>query len=304
MTTTTSPLPPPESAEAAAALAEANGLRQVGIRPSLREYVRSTWERREFARTLARSTALAENQGSYLGQIWAVLTPLMNALVYVLIFGLILRVTRGQENAIGFIVVGTFMYRFFSDSASGGAKSVQKNLNLVRALHFPRSLLPISTVMANLTSLVPAIFVMCVIVLASSLLPSVTFGGVDWEWLLIFPAVALLYVFNIGIAFFLARIVERVPDIGNLLPFVLRVLLYASGVIFAIDHYIKDPALAGIMSYQPVAVYLNLARQALLNEPNIPLDGTMWLLGLGWAIVSFVLGFIFFWRAEARYGRE
>ena len=292
MTTTTSPLPPPESGEAAAALAEAHGLRQVGVRPTLREYIRSTWERREFARTLATSNALAENQNSYLGQIWAVLTPLMNAFVYVLIFGLILQSTRGQENGIGFIVVGTFIYRFFSESASGGAKSVQRNLNLVRALHFPRSLLPISTVMSNLASLVPAIVVMGVVVLGSALLPSVTFGGVDWEWLLIVPAVALLYVFSLGVAFFLARVVERVPDLGNLLPFVLRVLMYASGVIFAIDHYIPDPTLAAIMSYQPVAVYLNLARQAMLNEPNIPLDGTMWVLGLGWAVLAFVLGFL------------
>ncbi|NLY95594.1 MAG: ABC transporter permease [Myxococcales bacterium] len=274
------------------------------MRPTLREYIRSTWQRRDFARTLATSNAIAENQNSYLGQIWAVLTPLMNAFVYVLIFGLILKITRGQENGVGFIVVGTFMYRFFSESASGGAKSVQKNLNLVRALHFPRSLLPISTVMSNLASLVPAIFVMCVIVALSGFLPPVTFGGVDWEWLLIVPAVALLYVFNLGVAFILARVVERIPDLGNLLPFVLRVLLYASGVIFAIDRYIPNETLAAVMGYQPVAVYLNLARQALLNEPNIPLDGTMWLFGLGWAVLAFVLGFIFFWRAEARYGRE
>lgn len=297
-------LPAPRSAEEAARIAERFGLRQVGVRPTLRAYVAETWRRREFARTLATSNALAENQGSYLGQLWAVLTPTMNALVYVLIFGLLLQVTRGQENAIGFIVVGTFMYRFFSECASDGAKSVQKNLNLVRALHFPRSLLPISAVMTNLASLVPALFVMAAIVLLSQFLPAVTFGGVDWEWLLVVPAVGLCYVFNLGVAFTLARLVERVPDLGNLLPFVLRVLMYASGVIFAIDHYVKDPALQSVMSYQPVAVYLNLARQALLDEPNIPLDGTMWLLGLGWAVLSLVVGFVFFWRAEARYGRE
>src|SRR5690606_42033299 len=62
MTTTSAPLPPPESPEAAAALAEASGLRQVGVRPTLREYVKETWRRREFAQTLARSTVFAENQ--------------------------------------------------------------------------------------------------------------------------------------------------------------------------------------------------------------------------------------------------
>ena len=304
MTTTSAPLPPPESPEAAAALAEASGLRQVGVRPTLREYVKETWRRREFAQTLARSTVFAENQNTYLGQLWAVLTPAMNAFVYVLIFGVILQLTRGQNNGIGFIIVGVFMYRFFSESATGGAKSVQKNLNLVRALHFPRSLLPIATVLANLGSLVPALFVMCGAVLVSALLPSVKFGGIDWEWLLLVPAVLFIYLFSTGVAFMLARVVERVPDLGNLLPFVLRVLMYMSGVIFPIDRYIHDPALAAIMSYQPVAVYLNLARQALLDEPNIPLDPAMWAWGAGWGVLFFVVGFVFFWRAEARYGRE
>ncbi len=304
MTATSAPLPPPDSPEAAAALAEEHGLRQVGVRPPLRDYIRDTWRRREFAKTLATSSAFAENQNSYLGQLWAILNPTMNAFVYFLIFGVVLQLTRGQENGIGFIVVGTFMYRFFSESATGGAKSVQKNLNLVRALHFPRSLLPISTVMANLAGLVPAVFVMCAFVLGSAVLPSVTFGGVDWEWLLIVPAVGLLYVFSTGVAFMLGRVVERVPDVGNLLPFVLRILMYASGVIFPIDRYISEPVLSAIMGYQPVAVYLNLARQALLNEPNIPLDWSLWAWGAGWAVLFFLVGFVFFWRAEARYGRE
>ena len=304
MTVTSAPLPPPESAEAAAALAEEHGLRQVGVRPSLRDYVRDTWRRREFAKTLASSTVFAENQSTYLGQLWAVLTPALNAFVYVLIFGIILKLTRGQDNGIGFIIVGVFMFRFFSDSATGGAKSVQKNLNLVRALHFPRSLLPIATVLANLRSLVPELFVMCVAVLGSAFLPAVKFGGVDWQWLLLVPAVVFMYLFSTGVAFILGRIVERVPDLGNLLPFVLRVLMYMSGVIFPIDRYIQNPVLEAVMSYQPVAVYLNLARQALLEEPNIPLDASMWAWGAGWGVLFFVVGFVFFWRAEARYGRE
>jgi teichoic acid transport system permease protein len=58
------------------------------------------------------------------------------------------------------------------------------------------------------------------------------------------------------------------------------------------------------MEHQPVAVYLNLARQAALDESAIPLDWSLWLEGAGWAIAVFIIGFIVFWRDEARYGRE
>lgn len=307
MTALAAPLPPPATPDEAAALAAEHKLRQVGVRPSLRQYVRQTWARRDFAKFLANSRAYAENQHTYLGQLWAVINPTLNAAIYVLLFGFLLKIDRGMENVVGFIVVGTFLYKFFQDSVTGGANSIAKNLSLVRALHFPRVILPLSNVMSNLTSLLPSVVVMCGIVLLSRFIPAVTWGGVGWNWLLLVPAIGLTYVFSLGFAFIMARLGAVLPDLLNLLPFFLRLGMYASGVIFSIERYVgalNNDVLLHVMSYQPVAIYLDLARQALLSEPTIPLDATKWLWGVGWAVLFFVVGFIFFWRAEARYGRE
>ena len=38
-------------------------------------------------------------------------------------------------------------------------------------------------------------------------------------------------------------------------------------------------------------------------HPVLPGIPTLWLWGVGWAVVAVVIGFLFFWRAEARYGR-
>lgn len=307
MTATADPLPPPATPEDAAALAAQHKLRQVGVRPSLLQYIRETWQRRHFAQFLANSRAYAENQHTYLGQLWAVINPTLNAAVYVLLFGFLLQIDRGMENVVGFIVVGVFLYKFFQDSVSGGASSISKNLSLVRALHFPRIILPLSNVMSNLTSLLPSVVVMCGIVYVTRFIPAVTWGGVDWTWFLLIPAIFLTYVFSLGFAFIMARIGAVLPDLMNLLPFFLRLGMYGSGVIFSIERYVgplNNDALLTVMTYQPVAIYLDLARQALLQEPTIPLDATKWLWGIGWAVLFFVVGFIFFWRAEARYGRE
>jgi len=307
MTATSAPLPPPSSADEAAELAARYGLRQVGVRPSLRQYVRETWVRRDFARYLATSRAYAENQDTYLGQLWSVLNPALNAAVYVLLFGFLLDTKRGMNDVVAFIVVGTFLYKFFQDCVNGGANSIAKNLSLVRALHFPRAILPISNVMANLTSLVPSLGVMAAFILLSYFIPGTIWGGVSWRWVLIVPAIGLLYVFSLGVAFIVARLVAQLPDLQNILGFVLRLGMYASGVIFSIERYVgalNNDALLHVMSYQPVAIYLDIARQSLLDEPAIPLDWTKWVWGAGWAVVFLVLGFVYFWRAEARYGRE
>ncbi|MFC7405055.1 ABC transporter permease [Georgenia alba] len=288
------------------ALAERHGLKQIGIRPGLVEYLRQLWFFRQFAGYLASSRAYAQNQNSYLGQAWAILTPVLNAAVYVVIFGLVLRTSRGVENAVAFIVIGVFLFRFFDRSVVAGGRSISDRLNLVRSLHFPRAVMPISAVLTELSTLLPALVVMCVLTLASGLHPDYPMVPVTWEWLLLPVAVGLFGMFNVGCAFISARIVAAAPDVLNVIQFLLRFVFYGSGVIFPIGHYVERmPAVVGsVMEYQPAALALDLGRQALMDEPTIPLDPTKWLIMLGWGVLFLVGGFLYFWHGEERYGRE
>lgn len=284
--------PPPD---ALAAYAAAHGLTPVGVRPSLRVYLAQTWQRRHFMVSMAASKAYLRNQGSYLGQVWAILTPALWAVVYLLVFGVLLKTDRGIENYVGFLVIGVFLYHFATASISQGAKSISSNQDLVGSLQFPRVLLPSATVLAELFTLVPAIFVLVVVVVSS---------GEQFEasWFLIVPAVLLQWLFGTGIAYILARLVVQIRDIGRLVPFGLRALMYTSGVFFSIDHYVGDhPTIGAVMSHQPIAIYLELGRGALLDE--VTLQASTWLWGAGWALGTVTLGFVFFWRAEEQYAR-
>ncbi len=270
----------------------------------MKTYLRDVFKRREFLTVLASSKAQAENQNSYLGQVWTILTPLLNSLVYVLIFGILLRTRAGMDNVIGYIVVGTFVYGFFSSTVTESARSIQSNIKLVQSLHFPRILLPLSVVLKDLIVLAPGYVVMMIIAQVSIATQQLDGELHPERWLLLIPATLLLALFSAGVGFILAKFASRVPDLIKLLPFILRVGMYASGVIFAIGHFVGHDLLRTIMEHQPVAVYLNLARQAALDESAIPLDWSLWLEGTGWAFAVFIIGFIVFWRDEARYGRE
>lgn len=276
----------------------------MGVRPPLRQYLRDVVARREFLTVLAASKAKAANENTYLGQIWSVLTPALNSLVYVLIFGIMLKTRAGMDNVIGFIVVGTFMYGYFSTSVTDSAKSIRSSIKLVQSLNFPRILMPMATALKDLMVLVPGLAVMFLIAQASV----ATTQGVDSlhpeRWILLVPAVLLLALFSSGLGFILARMCSRMPDLVKLLPFIFRVGMYASGVIFAIQHQLAESTLRFVLEHQPVAVYLNLARQAMLSERSIPLDWRFWLEGLVWGVGIFVIGVIVFWRDEARYGRD
>ncbi|GAB3090724.1 ABC transporter permease [Isoptericola nanjingensis] len=310
------PLRPPEpvvpdtTSQERRAIAEQFGLQQMGVRPPLGKYIRDVASRWAFIRVLGTATAYSKNQNNYLGQLWAVLNPILNATVYILIFGILLGTTRGLENAIAFIVIGTFLYRFFEQSVHAGSRSIAQKTNLIRSLHFPRAVLPIAQVVSLLTTLVPALVVMCAIVLLSGLLPKYPMEHITWSWLLLPAIVALMWVFNTGVAFIVARAVAITPDLDNIIGFVLRLVMYGSGVIFPVTHYVYrlpeavQPVIGAILEYQPIGVFLYVARSILTQEPSMPQDPWMWLWAAGWAVVTFVVGFIVFWRGEERYGRD
>lgn len=277
-----------------AELAKDSGLVQVGVRPSLGTYVKSLWQRRYFAIKLASSKSYARNQGSYLGQVWALLNPVLWAGVYLLVFGLLIDTSRGVDNFIGFLVTGVFMFHFMSACISAGSKSIINNQGVITSLQFPRALLPLATVLSELFTLLPALLVLLIIV-------PITGEPFTLNMLLMPLAVALAWLFGTGVAFLFARMVVQFRDFKQLIPFGLRGSMYISGVFFSIDHYVGTGTAAAILSHQPIALYLELVRSTLLTEMTASLS--TWLWGAGWAVSLTVVGFIFFWRAEEIYGR-
>ncbi|WP_265521814.1 ABC transporter permease [Oerskovia flava] len=291
----TSDGPTQDGSRELAELATSYGLRPLGERDKLSTYTRELWRRRAFVWTLASSRAYSRNQNNYLGQLWSVLNPLLLAIVYYLVFGVLLSTTAGVDNFAGFLVIGIFIFTFIGSSLQAGANSVLSNTGLVRALKFPRAVLPLSVTLAELVTLLPALGVMVVIVLFTG-------EPLSWQWLTLIPAVLLTQIFTSGASFILARVVVSARDLRNLIPVAIRLLRYVSGVFYSIATYVDEGVLGAIMYYQPVAVYLNLVRSALLEQFDA--DLTLWIAGVAWAFVLLVVGYVVFWKAEERYGRD
>ena len=282
------------------------GLTKLGGRPALGRYLTQTWGRRHFTIELAYSRFRSQNEEDRLGIFWTVLGPLINAAVYGLIFGVLLKSSAKPDNFVPYLVTGVFVFQYFSSCLSGGAKAIVGNMGLVRSLHFPRAVLPISLVAQNLFALFPMMAVLGVIVLI--------FGEpLRLSWLLIPFALVFMTMFNLGVAFIAARLTIHVRDLAQLIPFISRVLFYVSGVFFSVAvtaHGSGGAAVMGkVMQYNPVHVYITLVRNHLIvldpeeKAASLPLS-TTWLLGAAWGVGLMVVGFLYFWLAEERYGRE
>lgn len=289
------PLPPALSTEEAAALADRHGLSVLGERPPLRTYLRDLWQQRSFLWTLSSAQSAARHQANQLGQLWSVINPVLLIGSYFLIFGVLLKTSRGTANYIAFLSIGVIVFGVMSAVVSTGSKSVANNNGLMRALHFPRALLPLSVALTEFISNLPAFGVLLVMMLVSG-------EPLSWKWLLFPVSLTLMMFMLVGVALMGARIVNASRDMGNLIPVVLRVLRYISGVFFSIRHYASGLA-AAVLAFQPFAAAMTTARQALLTDPEHDLRLVDWLVLAGWSAGLFTIGLVVFWWDEARYGR-
>nr|WP_202437829.1 ABC transporter permease [Streptomyces sp. SID5910] len=291
----------PDEGLTAARLAAKYGLAVSGARPSLVEYVRQLWGRRHFILAFSQAKLTAQYSQAKLGQLWQVATPLLNALVYYLIFGLILNAGKGmpKDVYIPFLVTGIFVFTFTQSSAMAGVRAISGNLGLVRALHFPRASLPVSFALQQLQQLLFSMIVLFIVVAAFGSYPTLS-------WVLIVPVLALQFLFNAGLALVVARMGAKTPDLAQLMPFIMRTWMYASGVMFSIPVMLKDKPgwISDVLQWNPVAVYMDLMRFALIDgygSKNLPPH--VWAVAAGWAVLAVAGGFVYFWKAEERYGR-
>lgn len=272
-----------------------NGLKRIGARPPFWRYLKEVWQRRGFAWTLSVYTLESVNARTRLGSWWNLLLPTIQAGTYGLIFGLILGANR-PENFLPFLFTGVFLFAFMSGSFQNGAAAITGNSGLVKSLTFPRALLPLSSVIQQVINFWPQLLLLLIALL-------ITGNPVTLNWLLLPVVVMLMTLFCFGLALFAARLNAQARDLGKLIPFVVRIAFYVSGVFFAVDKVLGQwPLVFVVFKFNPFYDYIQLARGLLVQgyEPTVEL----WLMCIGWAVVMPIFGLIFFWQAEEVYGRD
>ncbi|MFG2078253.1 teichoic acid transport system permease protein [Nonomuraea maritima] len=291
--------------EPLAKLAKRHGLRRAIARPRFPVYVRQLWERRHFILTYATSRNVSKYSKSALGQLWQVLTPLLNAAIYYVMFGLILGGKNGIENYPAFLLTGMFVFTYTQRTVSAGAKSISGNLSMIRALHFPRASLPLAYTIQELQQLVISMAVLLAIVVMTGETPT-------WFWLMIPVVLVLQTMFNVGAGLVVARLGAQMRDLNQLLPFITRTWLYASGVFFSIQDKVVVAAklpqwVANVMYLNPAASFIEWMREILISSHNKSFGHhppTMVVVScVFWAVFALGFGFWYFWRSEERYGR-
>ena len=201
-----------------------------------------------------------QHKGSMLGVIWSILSPLLLFGVYGFVFlvvfegrfGVVPTETR-SDYAIG-LFLGLTMLQLFQETMTVAPTVIIQNPNFVKKVVFPLEVLPVAAL--------GAAFFRCLVALVLVVLATEIWGSglssTAW-WLPLL--VVLLGIFSMGVAWILSALGVFLRDLPPLMQFCSVLLMFISGVFYSVS---KIPAAFSFLRYNPLAVYLETARGALL----------------------------------------
>lgn len=299
-------------------------LQPVGGKRPLDLYLRDLWDRRDFIVAVPLGQLRAQNQNTVFGSFWHLLNPVLLAAVYYLVFGIILPGGRlGYDNYAGYLITGIFAFNYLNKGMMAGTRTVTSNVALIQQIHFPRAALPLSAVIVETIAQGTAVL---------ALFGLVWFAGTPpmLSWLLLIPVMAIQSVFLLGACLIVARATFHFRDVEQLLPYILRLWMYLSGLFFALD-FVRQAALdAGVtwlvtvFEWNPAWIFMSLWRQAMLGnigpseavtriDPATGMEvadriiatapGWYWGAAIGWSVGLLVFGFLWFRANESEYSR-
>jgi teichoic acid transport system permease protein len=272
-------------------------LRPILATPSTREYLQQMWARRSFAVAMPIEEVRSTHQDTLLGNIWHLANPMLSVAVYYLVFGVILDASGRIENYVLWLMIGVFAFGLTSRSVLAGATSISANQGLMRAMRFPRALIPVSTVIGRLLTFGFELGVLMIVALATG-------EGLNRNLLGLPAIVALHSALNLGGAFIAARLNDSYRDVQQVIPFVFRLLMYVSGVMFSVQAYVDEETehwwLSRLIELNPMVQILDMYRWAIMGNAIDPMrvveTGAM-------SLVLLVFGFWYFRANELQYGR-
>ena len=261
---------------------------KVGL-PPLGPYLRQLWRRREFAFELARSDLRSKHFNTALGQLWLILNPLLLGLV---LFALVQIIGRRGGTAVGFayLLLALFAFRLVSTSINQGARSVVGGGRLILNTAFPRTLLPLSSVLTCFMLFLPTLGVYAIVHLIAGL-------PVTPQILWAIPIIGAMVVFAAGGAMLVAAVQVYFRDLTSFLRYFLRIWLYVSPVLW-IPAQVPEkykPLLYANPLYPPLTALSDAVNLGVTPRTNLL------LLSFAWAVGALVVGSLFFISREREF---
>jgi len=257
----------------------------------MRNVFKEIYEYRELLKTSVKKEIRGRYKNSFLGVIWSFLNPLLQILVYAIVFPLILRNT--QENYVIFLCCGLIPWTFFATGINRSAFNIIENGNIVKKVFFPREILPISIVTSEAVNF---------IISTTIILAFVCFGGLGiTKYILFYPLILIVqYLLVLGISLIISSVTVYLRDIQHFIGVVIQLLFYAAPVVYNSNSIPEN--FKWILNLNPMTYIIDAYRDIFYNQVKPDLLG----LGgvFGFSVLLCVVGYCIFNKLQKGFAEQ
>lgn len=225
--------------------------------------------------------------GSIMGMAWLLLGPVLLMVLYATIYGVVFRLKPPEMSSnayVIYILVGLVPFLGFSEAVTSGTTSLTAQRDILLNTVFPAELVPLRAVLVSFTSSAIGLFI---------ILMAATFMGHLSPWIVLAPVILfLLMLFVIGLVWLLSLANLVIPDIQQLLSYLMMVLLITSPIA-----YTPSMLPAGFS----ILIWLNPLSYFVLSMQSVAVFGVFPpVAAITGCVVLGLLGFTFGWRTFMR----
>lgn len=256
--------------------------------------LREFYEYRELLKTNVRKDIRGRYKGSFLGMLWTFLNPLLQVLVYFLVFPYLMRNNMGNL-FLPYLITAMFPWNFFLSSVVGATGCIKGNAGIVNKVYFPRKILVLSQVISNMINFFFSVPIILIFIVIFNL-------PLTWHllWLPVIVLIEALFCYGIGLI--LSAINVYAQDVENIVQFVLNLLFYATPIIYSVDMFRAESPFQPLIQANPMTMLVNAYRNVFMYgaDPNWMMLGIVLLLGI---VLTFIGNHVFN-RLEKGFAEE
>lgn len=264
--------------------------------------LKNLYDYRELMAVLTWKNVALRYKQAYLGIAWAILKPLTLMLIFTLVKSFV-GINSGDIPYPILTFAALMPWTFFQESASEGVNSVVGNTSLIKKIYFPREIFPITSVITKLVELGISFLILAGLMVWYGMLP-----GIYILWVPLIITYTVLAALTVAFAGAAINVYYR--DVGQALPVLLSLLMYASPVIYPLQ-LVKDKLLvqhaAGewsnllytLYTLNPLAGIIDAFQNVVLR--NQPPDLTAMFPGAIMIAILLPLSYLYFKHAESYF---
>ena len=221
-----------------------------------------------------------------LGFAWAILNPVIQILIFTIIFGHIAEISTDGIPYVLFSTVAIIPWTYMSESMNASSQSLVSQQHLLGKVYFPRILFPITPILAKLVDFSISLLLLVGVMLYYQITPT-------WN-LIYFPfLVILMMMIPAGIGMWLAALAIRYRDIKFAMPFMVRMLIYSAPILYTASSIPEQYRF--FYSLNPIVAVVEGYRACLLGTP---MPWEFILPGATVAILMLLFATLYFKRME------